>query len=147
LVAASLPGLTFSSNFLIKTEKGEQVPRIRVIFCKEDDGTVPMVEWIEGLPKKPREKCFEWIERLMTFGHELHRPYTDSLRDGIHELRVRYQNVNYRMLYFFHGKTAAVITHGLIKEKRVPDKEIDKAVELKKRFEANPESHTFRWEP
>lgn len=106
-----------------------------------------MVEWIEGLPKKPREKCFEWIERLMTFGHELHRPYADSLRDGIHELRVRFQNVNYRMLYFFHGKTVAVITHGLIKEKRVPDKEIDKAVELKKEFEANPESHTFRWEP
>lgn len=125
----------------------ERVPRVRVIIYKEDDGRVPMVEWVEALPKKVREKCFEWIERLMTSGYELHRPYADLLRDGVHGLRLRFQKVNYRMLHFFHGNTAVVITHGLTKEKQVPSKEIDKAVELKKRFEANPESHTFRWEP
>jgi phage-related protein len=106
-----------------------------------------MVKWVEGLPKKVRGKCFEWIERLMTSGYELHRPYADLLRNGIHELRVRFQKVNYRMLYFFHGNMAVVITHGLTKEKQVPSKEIDKAIDLKKRFEANPESHSFRWEP
>ena len=73
-------------------------------------GTVPMAEWIESLEKKPREKCFEWIERLMTFGHELHRPYADTLRGGIHELRVRFRSVNYRMLYFFHAG-AALFSH------------------------------------
>ena len=82
----------------------ERVPRVRVIFYKEDDGTVPMVEWVEALPKKVREKCFEWIERLMTSGYELHRPYADLLRDGVHELRLRFQKVNYRMLYFFSWK-------------------------------------------
>jgi hypothetical protein len=125
----------------------ERVPPVRVIFYKEDDGTVPMVKWVEGLPKKVREKCFEWIERLMTSGYELHRPYADLLRDDIHELRLRFQKVNYRMLYFFHGNMGVVVTHGLTKEKQVPYKEIDKAVELKKRFEASPESHTFQWEP
>jgi len=123
------------------------VPRVRVIFYKEDDGTVPMVEWVEALPKKVREKCFEWIERLMTSGYELHRPYADLLRDGVHELRLRFQKVNYRMLYFFHGNMAVIITHGLTKERQVPSQEIDRAVELRKRFLADPESHTFRWEP
>jgi hypothetical protein len=105
-----------------------------------------MIEWIGGLPKKPREKCFEWVERLMTFGYELHRPYADTLRGGIHELRVRFQSVNYRMLYFFHGGAAVVLTHGLTKEKEIRDDEIDKASIMKRKFEADPEAHTFKWE-
>ena len=123
------------------------MPPVRVIFYREDDGTVPMVNWIDGLPKKAREKCFEWIDRLMVSGYELHRPYADFLRDGVYELRVRLQHINYRMLYFFHGTSAVVLTHGLTKEKQIPDNEIAKAEDLKKRFEADPESHTFRWEP
>lgn len=51
------------------------------------------------------------------------------------------------MLYFFHGNTAVVLTHGLTKEKEVPDKEIDRAVRLKKNFDADPQRHTFQWEP
>jgi len=106
-----------------------------------------MVEWVARLPKKPREKCFEWIGRLKTFGHELHRPYADFLRDGIYELRVRFHRANYRMLHFFYGNTVVVLTRGLVKEREVPDKEIHRAIELKSRFEADPESHTFQWEP
>ncbi len=76
----------------------------------------------------------------------LHSPYADTLRNGIHELRVRFQSVNFRMLYFFHGRTTVVPTHGLIKENEIPDTEIEKSVDLKRRFEADPESHTFQWE-
>jgi len=54
---------------LINDTEDGQLPPVRVVFYKEDDGTVPMVGWIEGLQKKPREKCFEWIERLMNFGY------------------------------------------------------------------------------
>ncbi len=138
--------LTISPKSLIKYVEEGPVPPIQVVFFTEEDGSVPMIQWLETLPKKPRQKCFEWVERLKTFGHELHRPYADTLRDGIHELRVRFQSVNYRMLYFFHGNTAVVLTHGLTKEKGVPEKQIQKAVELKQRFESDPKSHTFRWE-
>ena len=48
------------------------------------------------------------------------------------------------VLYFFHGTVAAVISHGLIKERAVPSKEIDRAVERKKRFEVNPVRHTYQ---
>jgi len=64
------------------------------------------------------------------------------LRDGVYELRIGLQHMNYRILYFFHGKVAAVISHGLMKEDKVPSKEIDKAVERKRKFELNPELHT-----
>ena len=46
-------------------------------------------------------------------------------------------------LYFFHGTVAAVVSHGLIKERVVPPKEIDRAVERKKRFGVNPRRHTY----
>jgi hypothetical protein len=36
-----------------------------------------------------------------------------------------------------------VISHGLAKERVVPPKEIDRAIERKKRFEANPAKHTY----
>ena len=54
------------------------------------------------------------------------------------------RGVHHRILYFFHGAIAAVISHGLVKEQVVPPKEIDRAVERKKRFEANPSRHTYQ---
>jgi phage-related protein len=64
-----------------------------------------------------------------------------SLRDGIYELRASLQGVHYRILYFFHGAIAAVVAHGIVKESAVPPKEIDLAIERKKRFDANPAKH------
>jgi hypothetical protein len=67
------------------------------------------------------------LERLREMGHELRRPEADFLRDGIYELRVSLGGVHHRILYFFHGAIAAVVSHGLVKERVVPPKEIDHA--------------------
>jgi len=48
------------------------------------------------------------------------------------------------MLYFFHGNKAAVVSHGIIKERVVPPKDIDLALTRKNLFTANPKRHTFR---
>jgi hypothetical protein len=48
------------------------------------------------------------------------------------------------MLYFFYGRIAAVLAHGLIKEREVPAREIEEAIRKKRKFEANPERHTFK---
>jgi hypothetical protein len=50
--------------------------------------------------------------------------------------------VNYRLLYFFHGRVAAVLSHGRQKERVVPPKDIDLAVKRSKAFAANPQAHT-----
>ena len=71
------------------------------------------------------------------------RPAADTLRDGIHELRVRFANVNYRLLYGFHGQTVAVRAHGLVKTDVVPNANIDLAVERMRTFATNPETHTY----
>lgn len=120
------------------------MPATEVVFYQEEDGTVPLVEWLEGLQAKALEKCLARLLRLEELGHELRRPEGDYLYNGIYELRASLQGVHYRMLYFFHGKRAAVVSHGIVKERAVPPKEIDRAVTRKKRFTVNPKQHTFR---
>lgn len=122
------------------------MPETDVILYQEDDGTVPLLDWLRELVPKARAKCIARIIRLQQRGHELRRPEADYLRDDIHELRIGWQHVNYRILYFFHGRTTAVLSHGVVKEDRVPPREIDRAVERKARFEANPAAHTYRME-
>jgi phage-related protein len=119
------------------------VSRIRIVLYREEDGACPFLTWFGGLPAKVQDKCFLRLERLREMGHELRRPEADLLRDGIYELRVSLQGVHHRILYFFHGTVAAVVSHGLIKERFVPPREIDRAFERKKRFEANPLRHTY----
>jgi len=118
------------------------MPQVRVIFYREEDGTTPILDWLDGLSDKARAKCVVRIERLHELGNELRRPEADYLRDGIYELRIALQGINYRMLYFFHGRTAAVVAHGLVKERSVPPKDIDLAIKRKNRFEKNPQAHT-----
>jgi len=114
-----------------------------VVLYQEEDGSCPFLTWFGGLPSKVQNKCFLRLERLREMGHELRRPEADLLRDGIYELRVSLQGVHYRILYFFHGKMAVVVSHGLIKERTVPPKEIDCAVERKQQFEVNSRKHTY----
>ena len=95
------------------------------------------------VPGKAQIKCLARLKRLEQLGHELRRPEADLLRDGIYELRIGLQGINYRILYFFHGNIAAVVSHGLTKERRVPPGEIDDAVERKQLFEVNPKRYTF----
>lgn len=120
------------------------MPRTKVVFYGEDDGSVPLLEWIDSLSAKAKAKCRVRISRLGAEGHELRRPEADYLRDGVYELRVGFQGVNYRMLYFFHGATAAVLSHGLVKERVVPSSEIDAAIERRRKFVADPSKHTYQ---
>lgn len=116
-----------------------------VFFFREPkDESVPLLEWLDQLPAKVKAKCTERIDRLGELGHELRRPEADFLRDGIYELRASYQGVHYRMLYFFAGKAVVVLSHGLTKEREVPPREIDQAVERKQMVEADFEKFTFR---
>ena len=99
--------------------------------------------WIP-FPVKARLKCLAKIERLKQEGHQLRRPEADLLRDKIYELRASLQGIHYRILYFFHGNVAAVLSHGIIKEDCVPPIEITRAIERRKNFEMNPKAHTLR---
>ncbi len=64
------------------------MPKTKVVFYQEDDGSVPVLEWLDTLPQKAQDKCFVKIERLAELGYELRRTEADFLRDKIYELRI-----------------------------------------------------------
>lgn len=122
------------------------MPAAEVIIYQESEGDVPFLEWFDRIPAKAQDKCLARLAALQENGSELRRPIADYLRDGIYELRASVQHVNYRMLYTFVGQNVALLSHGLVKEARVPPAEIDLALERKNRFEADPEKHSYRGE-
>jgi len=122
------------------------MPKTAVYFFQDEDGRSPVVSWLEGLRRTDAPayaKCVAVIERLAESGHELRRPTADYLRDGIHELRARKGHMNYRLLYFFHGRNIAIVAHALTKEDIVPRADIDRALARKSAYENNPDLHTY----
>ena len=120
------------------------MPAVEVFYFQEDDDKVPLIRWLDRLPAKAQMKCQVRLERLEAMGNDLRRPEADYLRDDIYELRASCQGVNYRMLYFFHGRAAVVVSHGIVKEQRVPPREIDLALKRRQTFESRPEKYAFR---
>ena len=114
------------------------------LFREPKSDSIPFLQWLERQPPKVQTKCTLRIDRLGEIGHELRRPEADFLRDGIYELRASYQGVNYRILYFFAGQAIIVVSHGLIKDKKVPPGEIDLAIDRKKKVEGDFNRFTFR---
>jgi phage-related protein len=119
------------------------MPRTEVVVFAVEDGSAPLLAWMDNLQVKVRDKCIVRIERLAELGHELRRPEADFLNDGIYELRIQHTKVQYRILYFFH-EGRAVLSHGCTKESIVPPSEIGRAVKNKERFARNPSRHTFK---
>ncbi len=120
------------------------MPKAQITFFKEIDNTVPVIDFLEALrPKRAKAKCIALIKLLAQEGYELKRPRTDTLRDGIRELRTEIDNVNYRLLYFFHGQNCVVISHGITKENEIPDKEINAAIANKELYKSDPEKYTY----
>ena len=125
------------------------MPRTQVAFYQEADGEPPVVNWLRELLRtneRAWSNCRARIELLAQSGHELRRPAADYLRDGIYELRAKQGHVQYRLLYFFHGRQVAILAHSLTKEDKIPDVDIERAIKRKKLFEANPKEHTYESE-
>jgi len=121
------------------------MPETEVIIYREDDGTAPLLDWLGSLAVEARDRCIDRLALLGQEGHELRRPHAEYLEGtDLYELRVKFHRINYRMLYFFHGRTAAVVSHGFAKESRVPPREIKLATARMRKFRADPDRFTFR---
>lgn len=117
---------------------------IKVLLFREQDGSAPFLKWFGRLPELAQVRCRARLSLLEEFGHLLRRPAAEYLGGGIFELRIRVERVQYRILYFFHDRSTAVISHGLVKKgARVPRGEISRAVARMERFLTNPEAHTL----
>jgi phage-related protein len=124
-------------------------PEIKVGFYRDDEGTVPVLEWLRQLQRTERiafVRCVTRIRRLAKEGHELGRPEASYLQDGIHTLQVRWGGRNYRILYFFYRQDVAVLTQAFRKKAELTEREIDQAVRCRAAFRRDPARHTYREE-
>src|SRR5258706_10307699 len=122
------------------------MPQTRLLFFQNAGGSAPVWEWLKNLRVKNEKayaKCAVRIKRLGEMGHELRRPEADFLRGGVYELRAKLGSVNYRILYFFHGRDVAILANAITKENEIPIVEINRALERKQIFVTNPPAHTF----
>lgn len=118
------------------------MPNIKVIFYIDDKGFAPVDKWLQSLPKKVQSKGIARIYLLREKGYELRRPEADYVKSDIYELRWTWQRVNYRILYFFHGKQAVILAHGFTKENIIPKDDLEKAVQRKNAFNQDPGKHS-----
>ena len=101
----------------------------KVIYYQNTKGESPVEEFIGSFPVKTRAKILKWLELLEENGPDLPRPYSDSLRDKIRELRVSEGKLAIRLLYFFWKDKIIVVTNGLVKKANsVTEREIEKAI-------------------
>jgi len=116
----------------------------RVNLYQEEDGSVPLMDWLDGLDAKVQDKCIDKIERLTEYGNKLRRPNCDYLEEGIWELRLQHLNVQYRILYFYHKKKTIVLLQGLVKKRKIPRKELKRAIENRNKYIHDPQKHTYQ---
>ena len=117
--------------------------RTQVVIYQDENGNVPLLKWLDGLASKVQDKCIATIELLAERGNELRRPHCDILEKDIWELRIRRQNVNYRILYAFVGNSVVLLSHGCTKQAKVPKREINRATKNLTKYRQNPERHTY----
>ena len=72
------------------------------------------------------------IQALQDMGISLRMPLSESLEDGIFELRAKVGTNISRVMYFFVIGNRAVLTHGFIKKtQKTPPREIERAKNIR----------------
>ena len=102
----------------------------QIEFYETKDGKQPVSDFLDSLDKKMTSKLIGIMELLEEKGTELRLPYSESLGDGIFELRCKQGSNITRTLYFFYYGGKIIITNGFVKKtKKTPRKEIKIAKE------------------
>ena len=116
---------------------------VQIVLYQEADGACPVVEFFHEVSERVRAQTRQRLALLAEHGHQLRRPHAAYLEDGIYELRWRTGHVQYRILYFFHGRTAAILAHAITKEDVVPAADLNRAKQRKTNYDADPTTHTY----
>ncbi len=99
-----------------------------VVLYETEDGKTPVEDWMDSLEPKMRAKLIAMLLLLEEKGNALRKPYTESLGDGIFELRAIQGNNISRALFFFYFDQRIIVTNGFIKkQQKTPANEIQLA--------------------
>ncbi len=69
-----------------------------VLFYTAANDECPVQSFFDELAAKPRGKVLRFVSHLASLGPDLPRPYADTLRDKIRELRVPFGRLQIRVL-------------------------------------------------
>ncbi len=86
---------------------------------------VPVLEFIQQLPKKVKTKIAVYISFLRNQKGYISEPYSRYICSGIRELRVKFNRNNYRIFYtIVEGKKIILLYAFLKKTEKTPKREI-----------------------
>ena len=109
---------------------------ISVIFYETEDGKCPVEEFIGGLDKKMQAKVLRTVDLLEANGSDLRAPHSESLGNGVFELRIKQGSDISRVLYFFFVGNLAILTNGFVKKtQKTPPGELALAKKYKADYE------------
>lgn len=114
------------------TYKKEGIIINRLEFYMEENGNVPVKEFLMSLPSKLRAKAFSDIELLEKHGSDLREPHVKAIRGsgnrGLFELRIRFSSDIARVFYFTYHQGTYVLLHGFLKKTmKTPKRELERA--------------------
>lgn len=99
-----------------------------IVFYTNAAGDSPVDDFLNELDIKTRSKVFAHISLLADQGPNLKRPYADTVRGKIRELRIQYSSNQYRILYFFQLRDQIVLAHAFLKKtQQLKEKDIELA--------------------
>ncbi len=105
---------------------------MKIKFYEDPDGRIPVREFLDSLDIKMLQKMLRSVQALQDMGVSLRMPLSESLDDGIFELRAKVGTNISRVMYFFVIGNRAVLTHGFIKKtQKTPPREIERAKKIR----------------
>ena len=96
------------------------------VFFYEEGGNNPVEAFLNGIPKQAKEKISARIALLEEKGNQMPSQYCDKLTGSpLWELKIKYRTNEYRVFYFFSGKSI-ILAHGFTKKTEdTPKSDID----------------------
>lgn len=94
-------------------------------------------DFFERLSFKAKSKVI-WTLRLVEELPRIPETYLKHLESthGLYEIRVQTSGIAIRLCCFFDQRQIIIVTHGFIKKtQKTPHREIEKAIEIKRRYE------------
>lgn len=91
-------------------------------------------DFFDTLSKGAQEKVLYGLLMLKTVDR-LSAKYVKFIKDGLYELRIEWQGNIYRIFFCYDEGRVVILFNGFQKKtQKMPDREIDKALKLKKEY-------------
>ena len=90
--------------------------RFDVDFYELEDGSCPVMDFLDSIGLKMRAKLLREMELLEAYGNELREPYSKYLGKQLFELRAKQGNNITRVIYFFMIDNKIIMTNGFSKK-------------------------------